>query len=243
MVFVIDASTSVTELNFLIVKDFIQDFLFNANIDGGSVRVGIVTFSNDDHLEFHLNTYKDKLGLFTAIDDIPYRPGNTNTADALKTMRSDMFTAFNGDRPDVPNVAVVITDGVSNTNSRRTIPEAEQARGEGIHIYTIGIGLTDTKELDAMASKPVEENRYSVKEFSELRNLRSDIFSALCDSRFLLFLSLLKLVAGARFGCFRVRAPNLIDNDEIITATPFDQLFSNTFGYSPLRKKNASVFS
>ena len=94
-----------------------------------------------------------------------------------------MYTAANGDRPGVPNVAIVITDGVSNINSRRTIPEAEQARAAGIHIYAIGIGLTDTTELGGIASKPVDENLFSVKEFSELRNLRSKVFSALCKRR------------------------------------------------------------
>ena len=180
MVFVLDASTSVTENNFLVMKDFIKDFLFNAAIDNGNVRVGIIIYSTEDYLQFHLNTYQNKLALFTAIDDIPYRYGSTNTADALNAMRTQMFTAANGDRPGVPNVAIVITDGVSNINSRRTIPEAEQARAAGIHIYAIGIGLTDTTELDGIASKPVDENRFSVQEFSELRDLREKVFASLC---------------------------------------------------------------
>ena len=187
MVFVLDASTSVTELNFLVMKDFIKDFLFSANIDGGNVRVGMIIYSTEDHLQFHLNGYRNKIDLYTAIDDIPYRHGSTNTADALQTMRTQMFTAANGDRPGVPNVAIVITDGVSNINARRTIPEAESARADGIHIYAIGIGLTDTTELDGIASKPVAENSFNVQEFSGLRNLRHKVFSALCESKFWTF--------------------------------------------------------
>ena len=184
--FVLDASTSVTEPNFQLMKDFVADFLFIADIDGGNVRVGVIIYSTEDHLEFNMNTYNTKVNVLTAIENIPYRYGSTNTADALLTMRSEMFTAGNGDRAGVPNVAIVITDGVSNINSRRTIPEAEQARAEGIHIYSIGIGLTDTQELDGIASRPVEENRYSVQEFSELRTLRDDIFHALCQREFFL---------------------------------------------------------
>lgn len=173
-----------TELNFLAMKDFIKDFLLNANIDDGNVRVGIVTFSTKDYLQFHLNQHTDKYRLFEAIDKIPYLFGGTNTADALNTMRTQMFTQTNGDRPDVPNVAIVITDGVSNINSYRTIPEAYAAKSQGIHIYAIGVGLAKTAELEAIATKPVEENRYSVQQFSELRNLRSDVFEALCESMF-----------------------------------------------------------
>ena len=184
MVFVVDASTSVTEFNFQVVKDFIIDFLSEAGIDDGSVRVGVITFSDDDYLQFHLNAYGDKMSLLRAIDGIPYKQGSTNTADALLTMWSEMFTAGNGDRAGVPNVAIVITDGVSNINSRRTIPEAEQARADGIHIYSIGIGLTDTTELDGIASRPVEDNRYSVQDFSGLHTLRDDIFHAICQRQF-----------------------------------------------------------
>ncbi|KAK7502428.1 hypothetical protein BaRGS_00006381, partial [Batillaria attramentaria] len=180
LVFILDASTSVTEPNFELMKDFVKDFLFIADIDNGNVRVGVIIYSTEDYLQFNLNEYKTKFEVFDAIDEIPYRYGSTNTADALKTMRTVMYTPQNGDRPNVPNICIVVTDGVSNINSRRTIPEAEQARAEGIHIYAIGIGLTDTRELDGMASVPASENSFAVQEFSELRALRDKVFEAFC---------------------------------------------------------------
>lgn len=180
---VLDASTSVTEKNFELMLDFVKDFLFEADIDGGNVRVGVIIYSTSDHVQFQLNTYKTKVDVYNAVDKIPYNHGSTNTADALRTMRTQMFSQDNGDRSDVENIAVVVTDGVSNINSRRTVPEAEQARADGIHIFVIGIGLTDTKELDGMASIPVEKNRFKVQEFSELRHLRHDIFAALCKGK------------------------------------------------------------
>ncbi|KAH9524925.1 Collagen alpha-4(VI) chain [Bulinus truncatus] len=180
LVFVFDASTSLTEPNFDLKKGFVKHFLFGADIDGGNVRVGVVIYSDADYVQFQLNNYSKKAYVYDAIDEIPYRNGSRNTADALRTMRSVMFTLENGDRPGVDNVAVVVTDGVSNINSRRTVPEAEQARAEGIHIYAIGIGLTDTKELDGIASKPVDENRFVVPDLTELNGLREKVFSAPC---------------------------------------------------------------
>ena len=178
-----DSSTSVTEANFVLMKDFVKDFLTIADIDNGNVRVGIVLYSTNVHVEFNLNTYRTKNDVFDAIDSIPYRYGSTNTADALKTMRTEMYSRQNGDRPTVPNICIVITDGVSNINYRRTIPEAEQARNDGIHIYVIGIGLTDTTEIDGIASRPIEENRFAIQEFSELRSLRDQVFAAFCPSK------------------------------------------------------------
>ena len=164
------------------MKDFIKDFLYEADIDSGNVKVGVIIYSTQEHVMFHLNEYHTKAEVYNAVDEMPYRYGSTNTADALKTMRTEMFTEWNGDREGVDNIAIILTDGVSNINSRRTIPEAETARAENIHIYAIGIGLTDTKELDGIASKPVDENRFAVQEFSELRDLRHHVFSSLCKS-------------------------------------------------------------
>lgn len=181
LVFVLDASTSVTEPNFELMKKFVKDFLIEADIDSGNVRVGLITYSTEDHVMFQMNSYRTKADVYDAIDNVPYNFGSTNTADALQTMREEMFTFGNGDRPNVDNIAIVLTDGVSNINSRRTIPEAEKTRAANIHIYAIGIGLTDTKELDGIASKPISENRFAVDDFSELTDLRHHVFSSLCE--------------------------------------------------------------
>ena len=47
-------------------------------------------------------------------------------------MHFTQFTERNGDRSGVPNVAVIITDGVSTYDKNRTIPDAEAARDDGI---------------------------------------------------------------------------------------------------------------
>ena len=85
-----------------------------------------------------------------------------------------------GDRNDAPNVAIVITDGVSNINSRRTIPEAVTARDVGVHIYAVGIGLRDTRELERIASEPASEHVFAVADFDKLPGLGRKIFTATC---------------------------------------------------------------
>lgn len=183
LVFVLDSSTSVTEPNFKLVLDFLKDFLDYADVDNGNVRVGVVLYSTKVQVEFHMNAYSTKSELMTAIDNIPYVYGSTNTAGGLRAMREEMFTAQTGDRSDVPNVAIVLTDGVSNINARQTIPEAEEARKAGIKIYAIGIGIAETRELDGMASHPIEQNRFIVQDFKELQTLKEKVFTSVCPGR------------------------------------------------------------
>ena len=70
-------------------------------------------------------------------------------------MHREQFTAPRGDRPNVPNIAIVITDGHSNVYSNRTIPEAEAARASGVFIYSIGVtNNINEEEVKGMSSMP-----------------------------------------------------------------------------------------
>jgi collagen type VI alpha len=61
------------------------------------------------YVQFHLNQYRSKYEIVRAVDRIQYQYGSTNTADAIKEMRENMFIPNRGDRADVRNVAVIIT--------------------------------------------------------------------------------------------------------------------------------------
>ena len=53
--------------------------------------------------------------------------GGANTADALEYMRRQGFSLHSGARPNVPRIAVVITDG-SSPNSAQVAVQANNAR-------------------------------------------------------------------------------------------------------------------
>ena len=160
---------------------FCKDLIAYADIDSGELRVGVLVFSTRAQVMFHLNDFDKKTDIYDAIDEIPYIYGSTNTADALLVMRTEMFTIANGDRPNADNVAILITDGVSNfINSQFTIPEAEAAKADAIHIYGIGIGLDDTAELNGIVSAPAVENIFLVQSFEELYDLSEVLYMSTC---------------------------------------------------------------
>nr|KAG5702990.1 hypothetical protein BaRGS_014813 [Batillaria attramentaria] len=163
------------------MKDFVKNFLCIADIDNGNVRVGVMIYDSNAHAQFQLSSYGTKMEVFDAIDKISHLGGGTNTADALKTMGTVMYTPQNGDRAGVPNICVLLTDDTSISD--RTILKAEQATAEGIHIYAIVIDGTNTRELHGNARKPVEENLFAVQEFSDLPLLRDKVFESFCQSK------------------------------------------------------------
>ena len=57
------------------------------------------------------SSYNNKADARNAVLNAQYLGGNTNTSGGLRVMHSNVFTTQNGDRPNVMNIALVITDG------------------------------------------------------------------------------------------------------------------------------------
>ena len=109
--------------------------------------------------------------------------GKTNTAEALRVIRTQMFTSWNGDRPDAANVIILITDGKSN-NRDATLQEAVETRKAGIHVIVIGVGQSvGTQELAGIASDPDYENMYTVVNFYALSGIMDSILVGTCNGR------------------------------------------------------------
>ena len=154
----------------------------------------VATNINETFL-FHLNSYVNSTqDIFKAIWDIRNQmhgniqtSGATHLADALLTMHDKMFSAEHGDRPEVKNVVVVITESVSDTVSNDTISEAVTARDKNIHIYAIGVGFTNTTELNQIASHPHHQNVFALSEFDNLIPMASElskqVYSIACEGK------------------------------------------------------------
>ena len=170
--FVVDSSASLSDgdFRFHMVLDFCKRFLLPANIDSDDVRVGFVVFGTDVKQEFFLNKYHSKRDVFAAIDNVKYLGGSTNIPGAIKVVNDEMFLQEKGDRPEVRNIAILLTDGMTTKNRDQLRPEAERAKLNGIHIFVIGIGSwLVTGELKRMASIPYSKNAFVLEGFEELR--------------------------------------------------------------------------
>ena len=156
-------------------------------MDDGAVRVGAVTFSTAVEVEFKLNKYKKSSQISNHIGKLKYTAGATNIAGGLNETRNVLFKKGNGDREDVPNFVVVITDGKSNINKPYTIPYAKQLKDDGASIYALAIGkeLRDShQEILDMVSKPAKDNFQLINSYKDLLDLKSIIFSNICPGKF-----------------------------------------------------------
>ena len=106
--------------------------------------------------------------MIDAIARLPFLDEETNTAHALTLARTGMFGAnAPGDRPDVQNVAIVLTDGkpsnYSNTNGKLlAATAATMLRDSGVKIISVGVtNSIDVDLLKEISSPPrVEDQEY-----------------------------------------------------------------------------------
>ncbi len=82
----------------------------------------------------------------------------------------------------VPNYAIILTDGNSNINPTTTVPDAIQARVNNIHLMVVAVGQDINRiELEGIASDPKDENIYTVESINDLNNLERNIVYSTCD--------------------------------------------------------------
>jgi uncharacterized protein YegL len=91
LVFLLDTSGSVGQGNFNKMLMFVDEVVRAVGFQYDRTRLGIITFSSDARVAFHLGDYKTQRALTKAIMAVPYTSGQTNMAAALRKMREDMF--------------------------------------------------------------------------------------------------------------------------------------------------------
>lgn len=183
VVFLLDSSQSISKANFNNMLAFLSDLISYMDIDSGAVRVGLVTFGYSANVQFYLNGYQTKEEVLQAVQMVTYRPGGSNTSHAIRLMHEMVFTESYGDRLGIPNIAVLLTDGTSD-NTEKTISAAARAKMDGIHIFGLGVTLTDITEMDAVVSQPVLENSFQAESFDELEQIRDILFIQICSCKY-----------------------------------------------------------
>ena len=114
---------------------FVSMMVGRMRIWSQETHVAAVTFSNYAQIRIPLNQYTSLEPLQTAILDLPYSGGRTNTTGALRLARTEVFTEANGDRPNVKNVIVLITDGYTTVEASNLSNEVQRVKDADITVF------------------------------------------------------------------------------------------------------------
>ena len=160
---------------------FARNIVYGLNMEFDRTRVSTIAYSTNIVDVFYLNQYQSKEAVINALNYY-HKGGSTNTQEALRVMRQDIFTFNRGDRSGVRNVAILISDGESNVNKFNTVREAEQARNAGIELFTVASGANiDLNEMNAVASDPDSEHVYRVQNINDVDRVSGLLLDRLCQ--------------------------------------------------------------
>uniref|UniRef100_A0AAY4A7Z5 VWFA domain-containing protein n=1 Tax=Denticeps clupeoides TaxID=299321 RepID=A0AAY4A7Z5_9TELE len=177
IVFLVDGSSSIGENSFADVKQFLASFVDGLTVERNKVRIGLAQFSNEPYQEFLLKDYDNERDVLAAIVNLKYRKGGTVLGKAISFLRTTYFTEAAGSRPNVPKIAIVITDGSSSDD---VVKPAEELRRQGVTIYAIGVGSADTAQLRAIANRPSQRFLVSISNYQELRRAMEGMLKSIC---------------------------------------------------------------
>ncbi|XP_038652783.1 collagen alpha-6(VI) chain-like [Scyliorhinus canicula] len=165
LIFLIDGSSSIAAHHFEKVKKVIETFITKNVFGKTRMRIGVIQFSTEPHLEFQLDQYDDKAVLLKAVHQIQQSGGGTNTGQALN-FTIDYFDSSKGGRPGKQQYLLLITDGESGDD----VTEAARAiRDRGVNVFAIGIDAANYAELVTISGS--QDKVFQVDNFDTLIDL------------------------------------------------------------------------
>lgn len=191
--FLVDSSGSIRDENppsgipdnWQLQLDFLAQLIDLFTIGPEATKVGAVIFSEEVRLAFSLDEHMDAQSVKNAILSLEYLGETTNTPDAFRVAREQCFNRANGDRPDVRDLAIFISDGVPWPSFRR-VPAIESAQSlKDISISIIAIGVTNVIDQDflrTISSPPQIEgqNYFVAADFTVLSDIRRSVGEGTC---------------------------------------------------------------
>ena len=192
---VIDSSGSIRDKNpkdgrfdnWQLQLQFVGDLVKGFTIGQDATRVGAIVFSEDVIFKFTLSEHDNTDAIVESLNEFSYLGSTTNTPEALLQTRTQCFNVANGDRQNIDNLAIIVTDGLPYPPYRKqpALEEAKALRNSGAAIVSVGItDKIDEGFLKDMSSPPqlVDQNYFTAPNFNALNNIRESVVQGTCDT-------------------------------------------------------------
>ena len=177
-VFILDASTSIYYSHFDQQLEFVVDVVEAFEIGPGLTHIGVESFADSAEIHFNLRDYDTAEEISAAVLAIPQQHGQTMTNLALERLRLEMLTP-DLIRENVPQVAIVITDGGSDY-TMLTREQADLVKAGGTRIIAIGVGDSiNPEELHAIASS--DSDVLYADDYNALDSIRNSLLLVACE--------------------------------------------------------------
>jgi len=182
---ILDATNSVGRINFNISKKFVLALVNSMTISPEASHLGLIVYNIHAHITVGFNEpEKQNPAVIKRILKATTKlKGRTFTDRALRLAGSDLFTPQGGDRPNKPDILVVLTDGKTNVASEPYETVLVPLQRKGVKVIAVGVGDNILKDELKRIAMGKEENVIQVSDFDSLFFELQKIINSSCQEK------------------------------------------------------------
>ncbi|CAH1774630.1 unnamed protein product, partial [Owenia fusiformis] len=147
IVFAVDTSCSISDADKDRIRTFMTEiaraFFLSPSIENDGVQMAALTFNKGTQHVAFLSDVRNPDKLIQSIETMNLTEVDctTHTFAALERMTNLYFTPERGDRPDAPNIVILLSDGVTKPSGRTkdTFKNADALRATGAELLVVGL--------------------------------------------------------------------------------------------------------
>ena len=165
------------------VNRFIPAVASRLPIASNKVRLGIAYFAGNIQLSIGLADGVTHRALIDTFQGATIGiSGDRDTGAAFGYLTGNVFGAGrDGDRPFVPNYAVLVVDGPSQSQNT-TLLGMYKAKAQGIRLITVGVtSQASRSELAEIASPPSDYYQFYIDSYDHLNSISDALVDKLCS--------------------------------------------------------------
>lgn len=165
------------------LKSIVQTIVIGRSDDQTLMEVALV--DTDVITQWTLQTYTDRTGLLTAIDDIEltHRTNTLIVDDMVEFLERELSNRRHGDRPDIPNVALIFVDSRTSMRGDDSFLYDPDFYFPDTDVIVVTVGPYPEAHSDAYLLTKLATNRnyaLHVGDYDELASIKDDLLNLLC---------------------------------------------------------------
>eukprot|EP00062_Callorhinchus_milii_P017690 gi/632970442/ref/XP_007901652.1/ PREDICTED: LOW QUALITY PROTEIN: collagen alpha-1(XXI) chain-like [Callorhinchus milii] len=178
LVFIMDGSWSVGFNNFETAKSWLINVTSGFDVGPEYTQVAVIQYSDRPRLEIPFGQLMTNEEVTSAIGNIKYLGGNTQTGRAIKFATETVFPS--SERSSSKNkIAIVVTDGKSQDD---VVDASVEARAEKVVIFAVGVGSEITEsELRAIGNKPSSTYVFFAEDYRTIDKIKEAMQKKICE--------------------------------------------------------------
>ena len=188
LMLVLDTSGSIDSGEMTALKNAAVAFVNSLAPTADGIHIGVGRFSTTGTLIQHLSGVEADIE--AAINGLPaLGAGLTNLEDAILDAQNELDNGHEHERPAIPDVMVIITDGAPTadngvgTPADRAAAQADSAKAASIEIFAVGVGIAPinaTYLKDEIVSPLPDDHYADASDFSGIQTALENL--AICEN-------------------------------------------------------------